>query len=74
MDVLGHDYIAHDYEPITLAGLFENREKAVATARGAQTRQSPGAPSFALFAKGGNHEPLQLGSYGCLAHPSRHHN
>src|SRR3981081_2332168 len=36
-----HDDISHNYEPIALAGLFQNREEVVAVARAAQTRQSP---------------------------------
>jgi len=39
--VFRHDDIAHDHEPITFAGLFQNQEEAVATAPGAQKRQSP---------------------------------
>src|SRR5208282_5018290 len=32
--------IADDYETVTLAGLFENRQERVTAARGAQKRQS----------------------------------
>ncbi len=36
-----HDHISHDYEAIALAGLFQNREEAVAAARSVEKRQSP---------------------------------
>jgi RHS repeat-associated protein len=38
--VLWHDHIADNYKAIALAGLFQNREEAVAAARAAQKRQS----------------------------------
>jgi hypothetical protein len=41
VDVLGHDDVSDNHEPVTLAGLFENVEEAVTAARGAEKRQSP---------------------------------
>jgi hypothetical protein len=38
MDVFWHRHIADDDEEITLAGLFQNREEGVATARSVQKR------------------------------------
>jgi len=40
VDVLGHVDVSHDHEPVTLAGLFENVEEAVAAAGGAEKGQS----------------------------------
>ncbi len=40
VNVLRHHHLSHDDEPITLAGLFQNREEAVAGARGVEKRQS----------------------------------
>src|ERR1700685_3272984 len=41
VNVLRHHHISHDDEPITLAGLFQNREEAVAGVRCAEKRQPP---------------------------------
>lgn len=38
--MFGHDDVSYDHEVVTLAGLFQNREKAVSTGCGAQKRQS----------------------------------
>ncbi len=43
VNLFRHDDISDDHEPVALARLFQNREEAVAAARGAQKRQSPGA-------------------------------
>jgi hypothetical protein len=40
MDVLGHDDVSHNHEPVTLASLFENVNEAVAASGGAEKRQS----------------------------------
>src|SRR5438270_696756 len=40
MDMFRHDDISHDHEAIALAGLFENREQALAPAGVAQKWQS----------------------------------
>jgi len=41
MDMFRHYDVPDDHEPVALAGLFQNREEAVAAARRAQKRQSP---------------------------------
>jgi hypothetical protein len=41
VNMFRHNHIPDDYEPVTLAGLFQNREEGIAAARRAQKRQSP---------------------------------
>jgi hypothetical protein len=36
--VFWHDHVSHDHKVISLAGLFQNREKSVTPAHGAQKR------------------------------------
>src|SRR5579864_3173552 len=41
MNMFGHDHVTNDDKSIALARLFENREKAVASPRRVQKRQTP---------------------------------
>jgi hypothetical protein len=38
MDVFGHDHVSHHHKAVTLTGLFENGDKAVAFTRTVQKR------------------------------------